>query len=259
MKKFLFMLLLLAAVQAKAQDVIVMKDGNTVVSKILEITTTEIKYKKFSNLDGPTYTVLKSEVKGINYANGDKDVFETAPATPATNPGLTYSGGGVTNTTTTTTAPVYTGAYTPTPSVPKELIHSEGKIRAFKILGWVGGGIMVGTGLALMVAGIANIDAVDSDKKYSYGGYKYSSNDLYITYLASGGACVAVGAAWTTVFLVCAHRFERQNEEMSLNTVPVIQHEFALKNGRALTAGVDYLSDRKMHDRTVGLGLRYRF
>lgn len=259
MKKLLLMLLLLAATHANAQDVIVLKDGNTVVSKILEITTTEIKYKKFSNPDGPTYTVLKSEVKGINYANGDKDVFESTPATPTTTPGLTYSGGSVTNTTTTTTtAPVYTGAYTAmTPTLPKEQIHSDGKIRAFKILGWVGGGLMVGTGLALMVAGIANIDS--KDYTYSYGGYKYSTSDLYITYLASGAGCVAAGAVWTTVFLVCAHRFERQNEEMSLNSVPVLQHEFALKNGSAFTAGVDYLSDRKMHDRTVGLGLRYRF
>lgn len=64
---FLFCLVGLAT----AQDVIVMKDQSTVMTKVLEITSTEIKYKKWNNQDGPTYSILRSEVASINYENGE--------------------------------------------------------------------------------------------------------------------------------------------------------------------------------------------
>ena len=66
-----------------AQDVILKKDNTTVLSKVLEITTSEIKYKKWSNQDGPTYTISRSEVTRINFQNGDVEKFSeeaiTAP------------------------------------------------------------------------------------------------------------------------------------------------------------------------------------
>ena len=35
----------------------------------------DIKYKKFENPDGPSYSILKSDVLLIKYENGNKDVF----------------------------------------------------------------------------------------------------------------------------------------------------------------------------------------
>ena len=58
-----------------AQDVIVKKDGSTILSKVTDISSTEIKYKKFSNQQGPTYTISTADVLSINYENGDKDTF----------------------------------------------------------------------------------------------------------------------------------------------------------------------------------------
>jgi hypothetical protein len=55
--------------------VIVKKDGSTILSKVLEVNQNDIKYKKHSNLNGPMYTINKSEVMSINYENGDKDSF----------------------------------------------------------------------------------------------------------------------------------------------------------------------------------------
>lgn len=60
---------------AMAQDVIVKKDGSTILCKVEEILSTEIKYKKWSNLEGPTYTIGCSELTSINYQNGEKDDF----------------------------------------------------------------------------------------------------------------------------------------------------------------------------------------
>ena len=71
-------LLVTMIVQSNAQDVIVKRDGSTIISKVLEVNTGDIKYKKFSNLDGPTYTIDKADVMAINYENGEKDVFNVA-------------------------------------------------------------------------------------------------------------------------------------------------------------------------------------
>ncbi len=67
----------MCSVNIHAQDVIVKKDGSTILSKVLEVNTADIKYKKFSNPNGPTYTIGKSEILAINYENGEKDDFGT--------------------------------------------------------------------------------------------------------------------------------------------------------------------------------------
>ena len=76
-KKRLLMLLLLSLSLgvAMAQDVIVKKDGSTILSKVLEISETEIKYKKWSNQDGPMYTISRNEVNSINYQNGEVELI----------------------------------------------------------------------------------------------------------------------------------------------------------------------------------------
>ncbi len=56
-------------------DIIILRNGNEIKAKIIEIGITEIKYKKCDYADGPTYTALKSDVFMIKYANGSKDVF----------------------------------------------------------------------------------------------------------------------------------------------------------------------------------------
>lgn len=68
-------LLILSTVCANAQDVIVKKDNSTILSKVTKISSTEIEYKKWSNQDGPTYTINKSDVVSINYQNGEIDKF----------------------------------------------------------------------------------------------------------------------------------------------------------------------------------------
>ena len=67
--------LLCVAEMVTAQDVILKKDNTTVLSKVIEVTSTEIKYKKWSNQDGPTYSIDRSEVSSINYENGEVESF----------------------------------------------------------------------------------------------------------------------------------------------------------------------------------------
>ena len=60
-----------------AQDVIVQKDGSTVLSKVIEVGKTTINYKKWSYQDGPDYVLSVDDIISINYQNGDKDTFST--------------------------------------------------------------------------------------------------------------------------------------------------------------------------------------
>jgi len=69
-----------------AQDVIVTKEGKKINSKVTEIGENEIKYKNFENLDGPVYTMKKSNISTILYENGQVDVFSidmgSSPSAP---------------------------------------------------------------------------------------------------------------------------------------------------------------------------------
>ena len=62
-------------VVAMAQDVIVLRDGDVIQSKVLEVGEDGVKYKKWSNVDGPTYSMSIANILAINYQNGTKDNF----------------------------------------------------------------------------------------------------------------------------------------------------------------------------------------
>lgn len=64
---------------AKAQDIILDMKGDEIKAKVLEILPTEIKYKKWENIDGPTYVTLKRDVFKITFANGTSELM--APKT----------------------------------------------------------------------------------------------------------------------------------------------------------------------------------
>ena len=82
MKKIVLVisLILAGAVAALAQDIITTKDGTDIKAKILEVTSTEVKYKRASNPDGPTFTIAKSEILIVRYANGENEIFKDTPS-----------------------------------------------------------------------------------------------------------------------------------------------------------------------------------
>jgi len=76
MKNIIFLLLMVSIfTNLNAQDVIIKNDGTEIESKISEVGLENIKYKKFSSLDGPTYLLPKKEIFMIKYEDGTKDVF----------------------------------------------------------------------------------------------------------------------------------------------------------------------------------------
>jgi len=101
MKKFfiLAVLFLTLAVFANAQDIIVLVNGNMIDAKILEILPSEIRYRRFDNLNGPVYVINKNEVYSIRFENGTVEVISQAvvlgqqappPASAAFDPNKLY-------------------------------------------------------------------------------------------------------------------------------------------------------------------------
>lgn len=74
---FAFLVMLFSASMLFAQDVITLRSGETINGKVAEVGTTEIRYYKADNAEGPVYVANKSDVVQIVYANGVKDVFTT--------------------------------------------------------------------------------------------------------------------------------------------------------------------------------------
>lgn len=58
-----------------AQDTIVKKDRTIILAKILEVSSTEVKYNRFDIQNGPLFTIRKEEISRINYKNGLVDKF----------------------------------------------------------------------------------------------------------------------------------------------------------------------------------------
>ena len=69
------------AFAVKAQDVIVLSNATEIQAKVESVGQNEIVYRKWTNLEGPTYILEKGEIFFIKYANGEKDTFVDYEAT----------------------------------------------------------------------------------------------------------------------------------------------------------------------------------
>ena len=74
-KTILFISLLLPACLVFSQDVITKKSGEDIKAKVMEVTNSEVKYKKFDFQEGPMYTISKDDIVMIRYENGSKDLM----------------------------------------------------------------------------------------------------------------------------------------------------------------------------------------
>ncbi len=80
MKALFTVFMLLLAYYSQAQDVLIKTDKSEINAKVIEITGSDIKYKKWENLEGPIYNIGKSAVFMIIYANGQREIISEAGA-----------------------------------------------------------------------------------------------------------------------------------------------------------------------------------
>ena len=86
----LFILFICSSNIIKAQDTLSMRSGENILVKVIEVSnvslkwakkgiievgTAEVKYKKLDNLNGPVFSMLKSDLIMIKYQNGTSDDF----------------------------------------------------------------------------------------------------------------------------------------------------------------------------------------
>ncbi|MCB9191056.1 MAG: hypothetical protein H6603_00375 [Flavobacteriales bacterium] len=84
----LFAIAILSISQSFAQDRLFFLNGDETDVKITEVSSSEVKYKRMDNLEGPTFSTLKTELFMIKYANGDKEMMATQTAEPVTQPAV---------------------------------------------------------------------------------------------------------------------------------------------------------------------------
>lgn len=225
MKQILFLLMLLCSICVYAQDVIVKKNGSTILCRIVEINSSEVIYKKWTNLKGANYVMNRTDITAINYENGKKDLLSESGINQYT-PGNQNTGQQQMND--NALLRMY-----------YENQKSLNKVKKLKKTGYIGGGILVGIGLALIISP----DIIHNDTTYgTYAGY----------------GCVVAGGIWTGAFLYSAKRCQKTIDPMVLNT-PILQNEFKLKTGDSLMTSMDLLKDNICQTNTIGLAFRYIF
>lgn len=72
---------------AVAQDLIVRTDSTRIEARVTEVSPETVRYKRFSNPNGPTYVLPVAGIDYIRYANGETDRFRQ-PAAPAPAPAV---------------------------------------------------------------------------------------------------------------------------------------------------------------------------
>lgn len=70
-----FLTIMVITLCSYAQDIIVTKDAKKIDAKILEVSTSEIRYKELDNIDGPTFILRTDEIVTIIYANGKVVIY----------------------------------------------------------------------------------------------------------------------------------------------------------------------------------------
>ena len=224
MKKILtLMVAVLTAFNLFAADVIVTRDARRIEAKILEVSSSEIKYKEADNLDGPTFVLTSAEINTIIYNNGTVKVFDQPAQQPVRSTQPTYNNAGYNN---------YNAGYSNTPAFTGLPITKsddyyymgdqrmdEDQYASFirqncneaweyydsgKSL-WSTGWKCFGTGLGFTTAGAILLGVgVGAGVRYSYsGGYTYYDNSAYLGCVIPGAILTATGGALLTACVPC--------------------------------------------------------
>lgn len=76
MKKALVLIALcLYGYNLSAQDIVTKKDGVEIQAKIIEVGESQISYKEYSNLEGPTYKLNIMDILMITFENGEREMY----------------------------------------------------------------------------------------------------------------------------------------------------------------------------------------
>ncbi len=202
-----------------SQDVITLTTGEEIKSKVVEIESEVIKYKKFENQQGPTYSVQISKVFMIHYQNGSKEVYNQKSEKSA----ISQS------------APIDTNRIVSKNARRQDLP----KVYRRQI---VGGGVMTGLGVPCLITG-ASLMTVGFILNNSYD-YTSSAGNEGSGNIISGIVLMAAGAALTIAGPIqlskgLKHRRVFRSGTANLQLAPLRNQEFHFRNMNSNTmAGI---------------------
>lgn len=239
MKKSLLVLLTLlcSVMMAQAQDVIVKKDGSTIVCRVLETTNTSVFYQSWSNPSSPTQVIRMTEVANINYEKGKQEQVQQVENQYT--PYIQNTGTGQYN----DNALVAMYNVQKVPDMLK-------KANTYKWIGLIGGGTLIVGGI------VAGIILDNPEWWHGSDGTKYYNGmhgPWYYYALIGAGA----GAIFGGAFLWQSNRIKKKAEEISRYSL--FENEFKFNGGSSLSAGIDLIKDKQFKTNTLGIGLRYNF
>lgn len=225
MKKLQLVLLFLATLfSINAQDVIVKKDGTTILCRIYEVNGTDIVYKKWSDLNGDKYIMDRSIVSVINYQDGRQDKLNE-PTVNSYAPGNQQTG-----------AAQYNDNALLALDNSRKIKSVSPKVKTLRIVGWtVGSVLFVGGGVLI------------------YHGADIENPGI----IATGTILAAGGIATTTGCLIKAHKLQQQNQFLA--STSLIQHEFNISKDNSLITSVDVIQNKYNRQSILGLGLQFNF
>lgn len=276
MKRFLLSLVaILITTAGFAQDIIVMKDGSTIQSKVTKVTKSEVEYKKFDNQAGPTYTIKTKELQCINYENGTKDTF----VAPGYDPNI------VTNETATQYSndkellEIWRGhkkkGKTETAKAEKvkkekasrevakrevvrKVVTPEMKYKKgarLKVAGYTIGGISLAAGLTSVIIGVKQ-DKYENIYAWDNRIWGHPSNRN--TWIYAGYGAAAAGVAVGLPLLLKGSALQKKNKDL-IHSASAVSRDINFRNGSSLNLGIDVISNTFSYANTPGIGMRYNF
>ena len=220
MKQFLVLLMLLCSTVAFGQDVIVKKDGSTIVCRVVELTSSEIVYKKWSDLNGSNYVMNRTDASAINYENGKK--VNLSEATNLYQPHNQNDG-----------VQQYNDNALLRLDYASQKHNPYKKAKTLRTIGWVGAIPFVGMAI------------------YCFQNYHSGTTEAGLGFLG-------VGALWTSAFVLTGNHIQKKADSM-LQTYSIIDKKYDISRNATLSAGIDMLNDNTNGNNTIGIGLRYNF
>ena len=237
MKKILLLLLLLCSMSASAQDVIVKRDGTAVVCRIINVSSLEIVYKNWADLQGPNLVMSVADAVSITYENGDKKVFDNATVTQ-TSPIVQNNNGQQ-----TVSDDVLLKMAGKPELTPEQKLK---KAKKLKKAGWTTGGVLFLGGIGAIVGSLPTY-------------FDSKNNDYLGMGFGIGAPLIGVGAVITTACVVRANNLKKQASKYSVQSASIFQQEFHFKNGTTLSSSIDIVKDNTRNNSTLGVGLTYNF
>lgn len=230
-----------------AQDIIVKKDGTTILSKVTEVSDTQVKYKKHSNLDGPTYSVNVIDLQCINYENGEIDKFNSEKEG---NAHVSVSDIAHSNTT--------------------SFITGERNYSDAELLRMYRGGDNISTEKTHKI-GNSNMQTIKLQKKIGvYGGIAAVASGIALGFLGewfdgpsdipvyAGLGLIGVGIIGGPCMYIDAVNKEKRIKE-TMKYQSLYQYNISLGKNTMLAADVNLINDRMTRQQALGLGFHLNF